>query len=534
MKALLVLLLIALAPAVRAGEAATLMDEAFRAAQVASTSQAGSALRQIGARAAARDDALAELLRDRQSLEDRYRRVQLALTEPEADRVDLAGQGDALAAEIAALDARITEADPDFAALTRPQALGIAEVQAALGPDEAMIVVFSGDRLLQVWAVSSSKAGWNSLQLDRATVDEAVRRLRVTLDPTAPARAAVALDGAEVSPGAGSAFPRVLSAELYRLMLEPLEPVFGAAGHVFVVADGPLTSLPFALLVTEAPLGDDADPGALRDTAWMIRDHALTTLPSVEALQLVRGLPPLPEDRAPFLGFGDPVLAGGGSLAALSRGTGVMASGMADVGQLRSLPPLPQTRVELNRIAKTLGADQGDVRLGAEATETAVKEGQLDRARVIAFATHGLLSGELRGLNEPALVLTPPDVPTRRDDGLLTASEIADLRLAADWVVLSACNTAGGEGQGAEGLSGLARAFLFAGARSILVSHWPVRDDAAARLTTDTFAALAAGSARGKAEALQQAMIALMQDGRDPSLSHPSAWAPFVLVGEGG
>ncbi|NLA68184.1 MAG: CHAT domain-containing protein, partial [Gammaproteobacteria bacterium] len=151
---------------------------------------------------------------------------------------------------------------------------------------------------------------------------------------------------------------------------------------------------------------------------------------------------------------------------------------------------------------------------------------------VLAFATHGLLSGELPGLAEPALVLPPPDIATPEDDGLLTASEVAALKLSADWVLLSACNTAGSDGQpGAEGLSGLARAFLYAGARSILVSHWPVRDDAAARLTADAMAAL--GSGVGRSEALRRAMLRLMEDERDLSLAHPASWAPFVVVGEG-
>ncbi len=107
------------------------------------------------------------------------------------------------------------------------------------------------------------------------------------------------------------------------------------------------------------------------------------------------------------------------------------------------------------------------------------------------FATHGLVAGDLSGLAEPALVLTPPAAPTDADDGLLTASEIAALKLNAEWVVLSACNTAAGEGEGAEALSGLARAFFYAGARALLVSHWAVYSQAATELTTTTFAMLA-------------------------------------------
>jgi len=172
---------------------------------------------------------------------------------------------------------------------------------------------------------------------------------------------------------------------------------------------------------------------------------------------------------------------------------------------------------------------------GDEAIEPALLDAGMEHAEVLVFATHGLLSGELEGLAEPALVLTPPETTSAADDGLLTASEIADMSLAARWVILSACNTAGGDGRpDADGLSGLARAFLVAGAETIMVSHWPVRDDAAARLTTDTFATLTAGKIQRKSRALQAAMQAMLDDESDPTLAHPAAWAPFVLVGDAG
>lgn len=539
MLAIRVLILLGLGwllPAVgRAEEPApdALMSEAFVAAQVASTSQAGAALRQISVREAAGNGVLAGLVKERQSLQERYRRVQTGLMAPDADRVALAGEGDALAAQIAGLDRRIATEFPDFSALTQPAALTVAEVQAVLRPDEALVLTFVGEEETFVWAISHARAGWLSVVASRGLLDQVVDELRLGLDPDALSRGAAALDGAEPETG-HRGFRRKLAERLYGYLLRPLEPVFGTAATVYVVADGPLTSLPFSVLVTAPPLGEDDDPAALRATDWLIRDHALVTLPSVDALRLIRDLPPLPQAPRAFLGFGDPALAGGTTLAALSRGAGVMRSGVADAAQLRALPPLPQTRGELLTIARTLGAPESDVRLGATASEGAVKSMDLKSARVLAFATHGLLSGEIEGLAEPALVMSPPDRPSKADDGLLTASEISGLTLAADWVVLSACNTAGGEGPGAEGLSGLARAFLFAGARSILVSHWPVRDDAAARLTTDTFRALADGRARNKADALRLAMLALMDDPRDPSLASPSAWAPFVLVGDGG
>lgn len=511
----------------------TLLSEAFVAAQVASTSQAGAALRQISVREAAGNGVLASLVKQRQSLQDRYRRVQTGLMAPDADRVALAGEGDALAAQIAGLDRRIAAEFPDFSALTRPAALSVADLQAVLGPQEALVLTFVGEEETFVWAVSRQRAGWLSVVAPRDLLEQVVHELRLGLDPDAPSRGAAALDDAEPEPG-HRGFRRDLAERLYGYLLRPLEPVFAEATTLYVVADGPLTSLPFSVLVTAPPVGEDDDPAALRATSWLIRDHALVTLPSVDALRLIRDLPPLPKAPRVFLGFGDPALEGGTTLAALSRGAGVMRSGVADATQLRALPPLPQTRSELLTIARVLGAPESDVRLGATASEAAVKSMDLKSARVLAFATHGLLSGEIEGLAEPALVMSPPEQPSKADDGLLTASEISGLTLAADWVVLSACNTAGGEAPGAEGLSGLARAFLFAGARSILVSHWPVRDDAAARLTTDTFRALAEGRARNKADALRLAMLDLMADARDPSLAAPSAWAPFVLVGDGG
>ncbi len=508
------------------------MDEAFRVAQAAMASQAGNALRQIGVRAAAGEGGLAVLMRDRQTLTNALDLIEDRLTLPGADTVALTGEADVLTDQLAGVDAEVAAEYPEFRALTRPRPLTVAEVQAMLAPDEALVLTYVDDDATYVFAVSNDSAAWLRLSLARAELARVIGGLRASLDPSGTvARAAEALE--PVAPG-GMTFNRYHAARLYDVLLRPLEGQFAGASHIYVVPDGPLTSLPFGLLVTGAREGEDDDPVALRATDWLIRRYALTTLPSVESLRVVRQMPPPGADRVAFAGFGDPVLEGRLSVAALSRGAGVMREGLADGDQLRALSPLPQTGPELLGIAATLGAKASAVRLGRAASETAVKDADLSRTRVLAFATHGLLSGDIAGLSEPALVLTPPDVASAADDGLLTASEIAELKLDADWVLLSACNTAGGNGPGAEGLSGLARAFLFAGARSIMVSHWPVRDDAAARLTTVALDRLATGRARGRAEALQQSMIALMDDTRDPTLAHPSAWAPFVLVGEGG
>jgi CHAT domain-containing protein len=135
--------------------------------------------------------------------------------------------------------------------------------------------------------------------------------------------------------------------------------------------------------------------------------------------------------------------------------------------------------------------------------------------------------------------LTPPLAPTKDDDGLLRASDVPQLKLNADWVVLSACNTAAPDGSpGAEGLSGLAKAFFYAGARSVLVSHWPVISGAAAKLATGAFHMLASDPNLGRAEAFRRSILSLIDNaGKQDSPAneaHPSYWAPFVVVGEAG
>ena len=237
----------------------------------------------------------------------------------------------------------------------------------------------------------------------------------------------------------------------------------------------------------------------------------------------------------PFRGVGNPVLTG---MAPETEGTlsvaSLVADGLADPAQVRALPPLPETADELGELARILGAGEDSLLLAEQATEAAVKAGVLSRARVVAFATHAGVAGELPGLAEPALVLTPPEVASEEDDGVLTVSEVAELSLDADFVVLSACNTAAPDGTpGAAGLSGLAKAFLYAGSRSLLVSHWAVISDAAVRLTTGMFAELSRDPGLGRAEALRRSQLALLDDPQRPNLlGHPAAWAPFVIVGE--
>jgi CHAT domain-containing protein len=241
-----------------------------------------------------------------------------------------------------------------------------------------------------------------------------------------------------------------------------------------------------------------------------------------------------------LIGFGDPLLGGEAGTARATDASDLYGQGgLVNSEAVRSLPRLPETADELRELARYLKAGEETLQLQGAASESNLYE--MDRAgvlkdyRIVAFATHALAAGEFAGTVEPALVLTPPEAPGDPNDGLLTASEITGLKLDADWVILSACNTAAPDGTpGAEGLSGLAKAFFYAGSRALLVSHWAVASDATERLITGIFAAAAADPGISRAEALRRSMLGLLADDEIAYFGHPIFWAPFIVVGEGG
>jgi len=309
------------------------------------------------------------------------------------------------------------------------------------------------------------------------------------------------------------------------------------------------------VLVTKAPTSGDH-----RVAAWLAGEHAVTVLPAVSSLKALRRIGKPSKAPWPMIGFGNPLLDGPDASyadnAKLAREKqrcpetrlqrvvarrGVLPvevrGGLADVSHIRGQVPLPETADELCAVAQDVKAIVArDIRLGAQATEREIKRlsanGELAKYRMVHFATHGTLAGQLSGTHEPGLILTPPDKATEEDDGYLSASEIASLKLDADWVILSACNTAAGAATSAEALSGLARAFIYAQARALLVSHWEVYSDATVKLITAAIREMARDPKVGRAEAMRRSMLALIDKG-EPQEAHPAFWAPFVVVGEG-
>ena len=430
-----------------------------------------------------------------------------------------------LGIERRALKKRIVSAHPSYAALADPAALNGAQASQLLSPDEALITMLVGHRKSFIWVITRDNVAWSEIDAGERQLAADVAKLRLGLDPLA----------AEQNPDAAGDFDFETAHRLYKTIFDPIERHIAGKKHLILVPNGPLTSLPLQVLITRKAQQRATPEDTVRDASWLIRNYALSVLPSVQSLASLRRLQRTAKSRKPFIGIGDPVLKGGeqgtsrGAKTANRTAAKYYTRGLADVRAVSAMTPLPDTADELRAIGRVLGASQNDILLQDVANETSVKARKLNDYRIVHFATHGLVAGDLTGLNEPALVLTPPPTATKQDDGLLTASEIATLSLDADWVVLSACNTAAGSAVGAEALSGLARAFFYSGARALLVSHWAVYSDAAVKLTTRTFSALKRDPGLGRAEAFRQSMLALIKDGQPPAY-----WAPFVIVGEGG
>jgi CHAT domain-containing protein len=490
--------------ALDAAEAAGDADAAFRFAQRYMMTSADRAVMEAAARTAASDPDTARLLRERQdaALEvDRQMDRHLRAAARGAGAEELAGltqSRQALAARLDNLTETLRTRAPDLVAEELPDPIGLDAAQRTLRPDEALLAVATGHRGGTIFALTREGARMLKLGAEGPKVANLVDRVRT---------------GLETGAGETVPFDFAASGALHKLLLpEAVRSALSGKKTLLVSVHGALASLPLAVLAPEAPRAN------FRTAKWLIRDHAIVTLPSIAALAASH------DDResaaaSRFVAIGAPVL---GSLAPDARPAFRSA---ANARKIADLPPLPATGKELAQIAAALQAKETVILTGDAATEAAIRETDFKGTRLLAFATHGMLAGELDGLEEPALVVTPAGA----DDGLLTASEIARLRIDADWIVLSACNTAGGDNADGGGLTGLARAFLHAGGRNLLASHWPVRDDAAAWLTTQTARRYGRGAA--PADALREAMLAMIAGKGIKDSTHPANWAPFVLVG---
>lgn len=548
--------------------------EAFRVADVARWQSVQKAVTGSALRAASGDPELGA----------RIKKVQDADDELEAVYKNLISQRSAppdrqLPAVIAAMEARIANLQkeqqndlaeirrqfPQYDALISPRPADLATTRKALLANEALLSIYVTPGGSYIWA--TGKDGilrFHFSPQPAAWVAAMVKRLRDSVDLSNAGSA----DQLRFDLEAGSA--------IYEELLAPVQGAWDKADTLLVVANEALGQIPFSLLPTASSLPGKAEPGLplsqFRKTPWLVRKLAVAYVPSISALVTLRSLPAIKGRRDPFIGFGDPDFG-----ASADRSTAAAPGANRSIGKIVSstrnlkishapkwdenitsadavpatpvgaqgtpmLIPLPDTRDEIIAIGTALAADmQRDTFFGAQANRRNVIDADLKHRRVVAFATHGLIAGDLPGLDQPALALAPR---AGKDiyDGLLKLEDILKLSMDADLVVLSACNTAAADGSGAEAVSGLGRGFFYAGARAVLATHWPVETVSARDLVTHLFERYAKDNKLTRAKALRLAMLDLIDkgvslDGRNKpeySYAHPVFWAPYALYGDPG
>ncbi|HET7881343.1 MAG TPA: CHAT domain-containing protein, partial [Acetobacteraceae bacterium] len=505
-----------------------LLAEMFVAAQLAQGGITSQQIAQATARLSenARDPKVAEAIRHRQDasarLSDLYRqRDELAEAQrqggggrPSAEAVnDLDKQISDAQAALADADAALQAASPNYGQLVQ-QVVPAQEVFAALHPDEAFASMTLSQNDGYVFLLRNGTIALSRIDAGQAQVGELVRRVRA---------------GIELTTAGLPSFDTADAQALYQLTLGKLAGSLDGVKALVVAPAGPLLSLPFEVLLT-----GPASASSLADAPWLLRKFTLAHVPAPSNFVSLRKVAGGSRATHPWFGFGDfhPV-----TLAQAERtfnGPGCAESAKL----LASLPPLPYARKELDAARALLGADPSDELLGSAFTADAVLKARLKDFRILQFSTHALLPAELRCQSEPAIITSaPPNAPSA-SGALLTASAVVGLDLDADLVVLSACNSGGPGGTTAgESLSGLARAFFYAGARSLAVTHWAVNDQVAAFLVADMLRRMRENPSLGVAGALKEAQVAILADagkGLPAEIAHPFFWAPFAVIGEGG
>lgn len=489
--------------------------DAFEALQLAQLSDLDNAGAALMARLTAGNETLAARLR---SLQDqnatlgklRSERSALLAASKLSDVAALDARAEQMEQDIARASESINAEFPQYRQLIRPAPMGLSDLQARLGRDESLLIVHAGTAANISMLIGKQRVDHAIGAVPRSTLDQWVTRMRGSIQS--------ALDRDDFA----APFDAAAAYGLYQAILpSQLDKVAARAGALHVQAGGSLASIPFAALLTRKPSADSLSGSALRQAPWLIKRQSVLTPASLALI----GKKQATRDSLRFAGIGAPALQGKTAYAVALRG--FRKTGVTDT-EIVDLPPLPGARQELENLSAAFGRDRSMLLMGGDATRARILQTDLRPYDVLAFATHGLVSGELRGLTEPGLVMTP--VSSQVDSGVLTASDVATLRLNADWVILSACNTAAGESTGAPMYSGLARAFIYAGARSLLLSQWPVRDDIASRLSLQTVQGARRGTDR--AHALRESQLKLIADQSVPGGSNPAAWAPFVLIGQ--
>jgi CHAT domain-containing protein len=327
-----------------------------------------------------------------------------------------------------------------------------------------------------------------------------------------------------------------LAKELYLTLLGPVRDLIRGKHHIVIVPDGELYYLPFeALIATDEKV--NGPEGSLASQPYLGKAYSFSYAPSASVLVTIEhnarkdGTGRAANQR-PLLAFADPTIGTNPTASQVAFST----RGAYEEMGIR-FNRLPYSGDEVLRVAAVYGIepDSSSINLGDKATKKRLEQLDLTQYRILHFATHALVGDEVKWINQPALILSPEGTG-KGDDGVLKMSDIFNLRLNADLVVLSACETAGGQMSRGEGIVGLTTAFLFAGSRSVVASLWDVNDESTSLFMESFYRGLKAGLT--KADALRRARNEIMQarakssaTEEPESLASPYFWAPFILIG---
>lgn len=397
---------------------------------------------------------------------------------------------------------------PKYAEIRSPVPLELSAVRRLLDSETALLEYALGAKSGTLFVVT--RDGFHSFPLPSAgEIEDSVHQLHQRLEKAG---------SRELGDFAHQA------RQMYLKLLAPAAPLLAGRPRLIIAPDRSLFYLPFEVLLTSAEA-----PRAYADLPYLLKEHSIAYVPSASVLADLRSrrenrspaTTPRPEDASrakSFVAFAYPVTP----QAAPPPGRSPVAPspGAAEVR------PLPEARNEVEGIARLYGPNLVRLYLGDEASEDRVHSQEVARCLRLHFATHAQVDEEHPELS--SLQLAPGPGPRQAGRGLLLAQKIFRLKLDAELVVLSACSTALGKEVTGEGLVGLSRAFLYAGAPRVVVTLWNVSDAAAPRLMVDFYRHLDSGA--WKAEALRQAKLAAL--GRGGLDARPTSWAPFILVGD--
>ncbi|NKA00985.1 MAG: CHAT domain-containing protein, partial [Proteobacteria bacterium] len=531
-----------------------LVSEAFLLADLARGSSVQKALSQSTARSSSKDKRLLELARTEQDLQRKINSLNELLLNISQAGASASSQ-DKIRNDISNLRVErnsvkkdIESRYPEYFDLVEPKPITIERTAKILNANEVLITWYFGERESFVWAIQQSGLhSYANIKVTKKDIARDVKTLRKSLDP--------GVSSVDDIP----AFDVNLSNKLYTVLIKPVEQSLIGKNLLISVPHDSLGQLPISVLLTEKTKQPVKGADALKDYQnfpWLIRKISISQLPSVNALAALRGVKIERNDVQNFVAFADPYFSKAQATSASTKLDTAQAvntrgkplnlrsapkTSKVSSAELALLPALPDTSVEVQEIGKVLNAKPEDIFLNQHASVKQVLETDFSKKNIIMFSTHGLVPGELNGLTQPALALSTPDVTGEKEsDGLLTMDKILELKLNADWVVLSACNTASSDNS-SEAVSGLGRAFFYAGARALLVSNWPVDTVSSRELMVDLFKRQNNQEKISKPEALRQAMLNIADKGAarigntnavSYFYSHPLFWAPFVMVGD--